>query len=121
MTVSFPRQTLKMNAPADDRSLQRCVEQEPAIVIVDIQVAVAGLQRDRFIDLVLKGAEQLPIEVGADPETADITLGAESEAAAKLDPAGHADERIDPGLAGAALANGKRTGQRQVRVQHPNA
>ena len=37
----------KANACADDRSGQRHIEEEPAILVVDGEVAIAGVQRNR--------------------------------------------------------------------------
>src|SRR6185295_10994825 len=95
------------------------IEQKPAILVVDGEVAIAGIQRDGIGDLILKRAQHLPVDVGDEPEAADVALGLERESAAQFDPAGDADDRIDPGLVSAALSPSEGTCELGRRVHVP--
>src|SRR5690606_13822074 len=82
---------------------------EPIVLVleVDVEVVVAGEHRGAGRDLVSGQSDELPGELGADAETAQIGAAVEPPAASQLGQRARADDRIDPQLARAQRQLGK--------------
>src|SRR6516162_2018634 len=70
----------------------------------EIEAAIAEVQVPGWAEGIIDRAEDLPIGMGPDPKAADIAIGGQPEAVAKLAVIAPADQRIRP--AGAALRGG---------------
>src|SRR5262249_43469884 len=101
----------------DDGAVESDIVAEAAVAEVDGEIAVAGVQRKPIFGLVLQGAEQLPIDLGG--TGADIPLGLKRGTAAQHERDVQTDNGIDPGLAAAALADGKGTCKSALCIQIP--
>src|ERR1700746_606676 len=100
------------------------VEAHPAFASrnIQIQAEIAELQVPRWVEGIVDGAEHLPIAMRADPKAADIAIGSEPEAIAKLAVITSAAERAGP--AGGAVHGDplkQPRVQTQVRGEPPGA
>ena len=82
----------------EDRPPHMDVEAKPAFASRDIEIeaAVAEVQVPRRVEGIVDGAEHLPIGMRADPKPANIAIGSEPKAIAKLAVIASADQRIGP-------------------------
>src|SRR5262245_28631456 len=83
---------------ADRRAAELDVELEGFVLVIDLEVAIAGECRDRVVELVADAAEHVPGQVRGDAEAADLAHAGKKEAAAEVEARLDADDGIDPVL-----------------------
>lgn len=89
---------------------------------IEIEAAIAEVQVPRWAEGIVDGPEHLPIRMRADPETANIAIGSEPEAIAKLAVITPADKRVGPAAGAVHRAPLKQPRvQGQVRGEPPGA
>src|SRR5215472_2540839 len=100
------------------------VEAEPALASgnVEIEAAIAELDVQPWFGEVVDRAEHLPIDMGADPEAAEIAIRSQTEAVAEVPVIARGDQRIRPAAAGGHAHTGKQTRvERHPRRKSPGA
>jgi hypothetical protein len=67
-------------------------------LVIEIEAAIAEVQVPGWVKGVVNHTDDLPIDMGADPETADIAVGGQSEAVAEIPVIAPADQRVGPAI-----------------------
>src|SRR5215469_11954299 len=89
---------------------------------VEIEAAVAEVQVPRLVEGVVNRPEDLPIDMRADPEAADIAISGQPETVAEVAVIARTDQRIGPATAGVHAHTGKQTRvERYSRRKSPSA
>src|SRR5690606_203187 len=86
----------KAEACAEDRSAEVHVPDEAAVLVIHLEVAVAGPGREPVAELVAGRAQKLPSRVRGDAETADVGGTGDEEAAAEPRVPAEADKGVRP-------------------------
>ncbi len=92
------RRASELDADAEQRSLLADVETEIVGVMIDGEIAISDIGRDRLIEVVAEAAVELPGQI-AIGTAADIAIGIGEESRSDGQDRARADERIRPGLA----------------------
>src|SRR5215472_13769094 len=98
------------------------VEAEPALASgnIEIEAAIAELDVQPWFGEVVDRAEHLPIDMGADPEAAEIAIRSQTEAVAEVAVIARGDQRIGPaGGAGYRYALEEPWVEAQIRREPP--
>src|SRR5262249_40472881 len=95
-----------------DRPPQMHVEAKPTFASgnVEIEAAIAEVQVPRWVEDIANRAQDLLIDMRADPKAADIAIGGETPAIAKLAVITRTDQRIGPAAARAYTHTRKQAG-----------
>src|SRR5262245_59017200 len=82
-------------------------------------MSIAGRQWCDTVDRIFDRADRLPIVFCGNAEAANIALDLDHEPVAEIICGNGADNRVDPGLAAAALSHSERADKNTVRAEIP--
>src|ERR1700751_432163 len=108
----------------EDRSPHVDVKAQIAVIcrIVKVEAAIPQMKVDRRVDGVVDRADQLPVGMRADAETAEIAIGAQAEAIIEIVVIASGEQRIAPAAGATYVLTRKLTGvQLQIRSKSPSA
>src|SRR6516162_413563 len=114
--------TLKAESAGNDRPPHMDIEAKPAFASrnIEIETAIAELDVQPWFGEVVNRAEHLPIDMRADPETAEIAIRSQPEAVTEVPVIARGDQRIGPASgAGDGYALEEPWVEAQVRREPP--
>src|ERR1700730_9282895 len=108
----------------EDRAFHVDVEAQIAVacLIVKIEAAITQMNVDPRVERIVDRADELPVDMRADPEAADIAIGRSAEPVAKVVVIATADQRIAPARAAVDALAGEEAGvEREIGGEAPSA
>jgi hypothetical protein len=96
--VCAPDDATETEGAGKDRPPHMDVEAQIAAagLVIEIEAAIPEMQVQPRAGGIIDGADELPVDMGANPETAEITVGGQAEAVAKVAVITPAEQRIGP-------------------------
>src|SRR6266446_5767346 len=100
----------RMGAPGDASETEGAGKDRPphmdveaqisaaAGLVIEVEAAIAEVQVQPWIGGIVDRADDLPIDMGADPKPADIPVGCQTKAVAELPVIATAEQRIGPAV-----------------------
>src|SRR6266481_6610115 len=76
-------------------------------LVIKVEAAIAKVQVQPWVGGIVDRADDLPIDMGADPKTADIPVGSQTKAVAELSVIASAEQRIGPAIGARHGCRGK--------------
>jgi len=97
--MDAPGDASETEGPCKDRPSHMDIEAQisaAAGLVIEVEAAIAEVQVQPWVGGIVDRADDLPVDMGADPKPADIPVGSEAKAIAEISVIAPAEQRIGP-------------------------